>query len=73
MAPAGEALKRTFSGAGIRRSRWVAAIVGTILNVINQGGAIFGDEPLVVWKLVLTYLVPFAVASYGSYAAIRSG
>jgi hypothetical protein len=26
---------------------------------------------VVVWKLILTYFVPFAVASYGSYAALR--
>jgi hypothetical protein len=26
----------------------------------------------VIWKLALTYVVPFLVASYGSYAAFRS-
>jgi hypothetical protein len=30
-----------------------------------------GDGP-VLWKLALTYAVPFLVASYGSYAAFRS-
>jgi hypothetical protein len=30
-----------------------------------------GDDP-VLWKLALTYAVPFLVASYGSYAAFRS-
>lgn len=67
----GEALKRTFSGAAIRRSLIVALVIGTILNAINQGDAVFGGDRVVLWKLLLTYFVPFAVASYGSYAALR--
>ncbi|MEP7007201.1 MAG: nitrate/nitrite transporter NrtS [Sphingomonas bacterium] len=51
----------------------MAVIIGTILNGINQGDAFFGGHSLVIWKLLLTYFVPFAVASYGSYAAYRSG
>jgi hypothetical protein len=68
-----EALRRTFAWPAVRRSLWVAVIVGSILNLINQGEALLGDGQLVVWKLLLTYAVPFAVASYGSYAALRSG
>jgi hypothetical protein len=26
----------------------------------------------VIWKVALTYVVPFLVASYGTYAAFRS-
>ena len=64
-----KAIRRTFAWPSIRRSLVVAAIVGTALNAINQGPEIIrGDWP-VLWKLILTYLVPFAVASYGSYAA----
>lgn len=73
MAGQREALRRTFAWPAVRRSLWVAAIVGTILNLINQSGALFGDEPLVIWRLLLTYFVPFAVASYGGYAAHRAG
>jgi len=51
----------------------VAVIIGTVLNSINQGDALWSGHPLVIWKLLLTYFVPFAVASYGSYAAYRSG
>ena len=72
MATAREALRRTFAWRGVRRSLWVAAIVGSILNLINQSSALLGDEPLVLWRLLLTYFVPFAVASYGSYAAHRN-
>jgi hypothetical protein len=68
-----QALKRTFSSRSVRRSLTVAAIIGTILNAINQGDAIVSGGDVVIWKLLLTYFVPFAVASYGSYAAMRSG
>ena len=67
-----DALKQTFSYPGIRRSLVVALIVGTALNLINQGDALLAGMQPVLWKLILTYLVPFAVASYGSYAALRS-
>lgn len=67
-----EALKRTFAYRGVRRSLVVALIVGTALNLINQGDALLGGMQPVIWKLILTYFVPFAVASYGSYAALRS-
>jgi hypothetical protein len=71
MAPA-EALKQIFAWRSVRRSLTVAAVVGTLLNLINQGEAMLGSAELVPWKLLLTYFVPFAVASYGSYAALRS-
>jgi hypothetical protein len=49
-----------------RRSFVVAAIVGTILNLINQGDIILaGARPNAV-KLVLTFIVPYAVATYGA-------
>ena len=67
-----EALRRTFAGASVRRSLIVALIIGTVLNAINQGPEILSGDWPIWWKLVLTYFVPFAVASYGSYAAFRS-
>jgi TctA family transporter len=66
-----EALSRTFEWPSVKRSLIVAVIIGTILNGINQGDALVAEQPVVVWKLLLTYFVPFAVASYGSYAALR--
>ena len=67
-----EAFGRTFAGLSVRRSLMVAVIIGTVLNAINQGPEIFTGHWPVWWKLVLTYFVPFAVASYGSFAAFRS-
>lgn len=67
------AIGRTFAARSVRRSLAVALLIGTLLNAINQGPEMLAGEWPVWWKLVLTYFVPFAVASYGSYAAFRSG
>ena len=67
-----EALRRTLTGAALLRSLLVALVVGTMLNLINQGPELFTGQRVVLWKLALTYVVPFLVASYGSYAAFRS-
>jgi hypothetical protein len=49
-----------------RRSFFVALIVGTVLNLINQGDALLGTSSLNWWKLILTYCVPYAVCTYGA-------
>jgi hypothetical protein len=41
-------------------------IVGTILNLINQGDAVFTGMSIDVTKLLLTYLVPYCVRTYGA-------
>jgi hypothetical protein len=53
----------------LRRSFFVALVVGTVLNAINQGDALLGLAELNAAKLILTYLVPYAVATYGAVAA----
>lgn len=72
MAAPREALKRTFSGPILRRSLAVAVVVGTILNAINQGPEIVAGEEVVVWKLLMTFCVPFCVASFGAFSALRN-
>jgi hypothetical protein len=49
-----------------RRSLWVALIVGTILNLINQGDALLAGQRLDFVKLALTYVVPYIVSTYGA-------
>ena len=49
-----------------RRSLWVALVVGTILNLVNQGDALVASRPLDLVKLALTYLVPYFVCTYGA-------
>jgi len=67
-----EAAKLTFTGSALRRSLSMAVVVGTALNLINQGPELLSGRWPVLWKLALIYVVPFLVASYGSYAAFRS-
>lgn len=48
------------------RSGCVALVVGTLLNLINQGDAIFAAKSINWTKIVLTYLVLYAVSTYGA-------
>ena len=49
-----------------RRSFYLALVVGTVLNLINQGDALLGLVSINWLKLVLTYFVPYAVCTYGA-------
>ena len=49
-----------------RRSLYAALVVGTVLNLINQGDALIGSVPIDWLKLILTYCVPYAVCTYGA-------
>jgi len=54
-----------------RRSAIVALIVGTALVALNQGDKLLaGDYPWATawYKIPLTYMVPFMVATYGALA-----
>ncbi len=51
-----------------RRSLAAAVVVGTLLNLINQGDALFSGRRLDWLKVVLTYIVPYCVATYGAVA-----
>ncbi len=53
------------------RAAIVAVIVGTLLNLINQGDALFAGGDLNLLKVALTYLVPFAVSTHGALMAHR--
>ena len=50
------------------RSLRIAAVVGTLLNFINQGDAILGAAPVGWTKLLLTFAMPYAVSTYGAVA-----
>ena len=49
-----------------RRSAIVAAVVGTVLNMINQGDALLTGGPVNWLKVALTYAVPYCVSTYGA-------
>lgn len=57
----------------LQRSGAIALIVGTLLTGINQGDLLLAGRwpPALVWKLPLTYAVPFIVATLGALGAGR--
>jgi len=53
------------------RSLRVALVVGPVLTVINQGDTLLltpGTAAL-LWKIPLTFLVPFCVATWGALSS----
>lgn len=56
-----------FYPPNLRMSLIVAAVVGTILLVINQFDVLLRGQatPLIWVKIALTFLVPFCVSNYG--------
>jgi len=52
----------------LKRSVMIAAVVGTLLLAINQGDVILGARwpGALLWKVPLTYAVPFVVATWGA-------
>jgi phosphoribosylformylglycinamidine synthase len=49
--------------ATVRRALVMAAVVGPILTLINQGDALVSDVPFSFWKAGLTFIVPYLVAT----------
>lgn len=56
----------------VTQSIWIAIIVGSVLNVINQGDAALAGRPINLLKVALTFAVPFLVATFGAWSMARS-
>lgn len=56
-------LKIAFHPKLVKRSVGTSLIVGTLLNIINQGEVIWGDQNLVLSSFLLTFLVPYFVST----------
>ena len=56
----------------VKRSAKVGLIVGTILVAINQGNLLLSGsfQTELVWKIPMTYLVPYCVSTYASVQSI---
>lgn len=65
-SPPPRALTIATSAPIVRLALRTALVVGSLLNLINQGDALLGDAPLDVLKLGLTYLVPYCVSTYSA-------
>ena len=57
----------------LQRSLVIALVVGTVLTMVNQGDALLRGEwgRALLWKLPLTYFVPFVVATWSALANTR--
>lgn len=51
------------------RAAKIALFVGSILNLINQGDALWGSAELSLPHVLLNYLVPFAVSAFSAVQA----
>lgn len=49
-----------------KRSLRLAIVVGTVLNLINQGDALLAGAGLSWFKIGLTYVIPYLVSTYGA-------
>jgi hypothetical protein len=63
------ALALAFSDGIPRRAFIVALIIGSILNLINQGDALIAGRALDWLKIALTYIVPYCVNTHGAVSA----
>jgi hypothetical protein len=57
----------------LRRAAVVSAVVGTLLTLINQGDALVHLHltPTLLWKIPLTYAVPYCVSIYTTVPVSR--
>jgi hypothetical protein len=68
-----EAVRLWFATSTLRKTLRIAAVVGTILSLINQLGVILdGHATYVTWiRVGANYFVPFCVSSTGFLSATR--
>lgn len=50
----------------VKNSLKIALVVGSLLNVINQGERLLNGDTISWFHLLLNYLVPYCVASYSA-------
>lgn len=55
-----------FSRQVVTNAVRVSLVVGTCLNLINQGGALWSGEGVEWGKFALNFAVPYLVASYSA-------
>ena len=48
------------------RAAKISLVVGSILNLVNQGNVLWGDAELEILHFLLNYLVPFGVSTFSA-------
>ena len=69
--PAPSMLEVASSPVVVKLALRTSVFVGSLLNLINQGDALLGEARLDVFKLALTYCVPYCVATYSATSITR--
>jgi hypothetical protein len=65
--PSGAGILRLMLTPRIARSALkVSLVVGTVLNVINNGEQLWTHHTVNLWQAVLNFVVPFCVSSYSA-------
>lgn len=59
-------LRLAVAGGTQRRAVRVAVVVGILLTLINQGDRLLAGESVSLVKVVLTFIVPWAVSTWTS-------
>jgi len=50
----------------VNKALKVAMVVGTVLVFINQADVLLAGQIPPLWKLILTYMVPYSVSTYSA-------
>lgn len=50
----------------VRSALKVSLVVGTVLNVINNGEQIWTFHTVTLWRFALNFVVPYCVSSYSA-------
>ena len=68
-----QAIQLVARGRTARAAAPVAAVVGTLLSLVNEGSALVAGTlpPVVLVRIAVNYAVPFVVASTGYLMASR--
>ena len=71
--PEDEFWKIALSPLVARRAARVALVVGTVLAAINHGDRLLSAnlDPALFAKILISFCVPYAVATYSSFLALR--
>lgn len=59
-------IQMMFEGGTPKKAFFTAMVIGTILTAINHGDLIISGSLPPIWKIALTYCVPYCVTTWGA-------
>lgn len=65
-------LQMIFSDGTPKKAILTSLVVGTVLTAINQGDLILSGQLPPIWKILLTYCVPYCVTTWGAITGKRA-